>query len=1186
MVNCNQENILCLFNGKDKPFGKLSNKAYFPIYIDSQLWNSVEQYIQGSLQCSESFKNHIRTSNSVDLLDNSDILRALCLEKEIKDAVDQSLKIKFQDPELRQSLLDTGNLRLVYNTQGNENPILGVIIQHGGYIGQNYVGLSLENLRDEFRGKVKGEKQLKEEKLFHDNIYKIYLAKNFLLNRISNEDIKDLENKSIDDLVKLAYEIELEKIKKKYSDLEEKLKENPEYSEEEENNAIDQLKKLESNRLEITKNIGKLQKKGELTEREKGKLKKLYKDDDDIFNKLIDHKRIAGRKLELQGLQRKKENEIRQLDDNIHNPRDNIIEQYNLGVLIEKNLIDIQLNNPGTLVKTIRKYNLPKLRQKLQNIVSSLIFYEYTKQLISTKKPDMSVEEVDIFVRDQLSKMSFDLLKNARERVEKLFLADVFRIELPEINQKITNLMSLIPTEEDVIELQSFEIPTLQEENDDDLLDFSNLGNELDDEQIEEEIEFQSRSPDDNKRRRAQKTSEEWKEWKKKQHHAIMTSIKKLNDRREWLNKRKNPSKWVENVYPNLDEDLATHKIQKAWRKYKKRKDFLSQLWKNYFLIRTKHKLSSGTKSGRKQGGEGEKERRRHTGGLYGRTEPGNIGGGGPGVIIIKPKGEELKHKIDVPTPGNHNILEFSNFEDDDFFIFSPFYRGNKMLKINGFLFPSMMYYIVFKLFLSLIKHSPLSNLKNIKQAYDLLLVMPLKENTKFTVYGADTCKYCEFALQLLSEYNYDINYVNIKDNINGVKKHLRRDFGVEISTIPQILYEIDGKTKYIGGYDDLRQFLFGNFKDISILLNEFLELSEIRNTNITKSACIKAMDVKFRDPYLEQLLLDTGDRKIIYTDTLNSVLGVGENGDGMNFVGEHLMELRTSISKQIRKITSKEERILLIGNLINKDVDILEWMDKRFDDICTTIAICAEYTKNHNNDLNERKNEISDKFVRYIVSNIYSPCKLGNILKIKQKIKHPTSFEKIIRVCFEKNLKKVQNDFGGNTQFTISNSAISEIWKYISILIVGLTEYLDTLTGRKLKLGEIIDVLQNKMSNSMECKKVINDDVSAKENCIMSAVINLSKHFLNLPGNYGKDFDNKLLSSIGYVLDGKTAMKIEEKGGKNLTFISNCLEVLDGKVKQKSVKKVNFLANTISSEMDKDRKVRNRVNFFATLKD
>lgn len=120
------------------------------------------------------------------------------------------------------------------------------------------------------------------------------------------------------------------------------------------------------------------------------------------------------------------------------------------------------------------------------------------------------------------------------------------------------------------------------------------------------------------------------------------------------------------------------------------------------------------------------------------------------------------------------------------------------------------------------------------------------------------------------------------------------------------------------------------------------------------------ALDAKFSDMRLQNLLLTTGNRYLIYTDKGNSFLGIGENGDGENYVGKYLMDLRYIYSKN-----RSEDEIMRLSNVVltmSNDPEIVDWINIKLRDVLTSTDIIKKLDTQYIGNLSSKLKKLNDE--------------------------------------------------------------------------------------------------------------------------------------------------------------------------------------------------------------------------------
>ena len=73
-----------------------------------------------------------------------------------------------------------------------------------------------------------------------------------------------------------------------------------------------------------------------------------------------------------------------------------------------------------------------------------------------------------------------------------------------------------------------------------------------------------------------------------------------------------------------------------------------------------------------------------------------------------------------------------------------------------------------------------------------------------FLIYGTESCTFCKKAVNLIKMYNLPFSYRQVQN-----KAELQEECGEDKTTVPQIYYfPEDNEPQYVGGYDELEEFL------------------------------------------------------------------------------------------------------------------------------------------------------------------------------------------------------------------------------------------------------------------------------------------------------------------------------------------------------------------------------------------
>lgn len=108
------------------------------------------------------------------------------------------------------------------------------------------------------------------------------------------------------------------------------------------------------------------------------------------------------------------------------------------------------------------------------------------------------------------------------------------------------------------------------------------------------------------------------------------------------------------------------------------------------------------------------------------------------------------------------------------------------------------------------------------KGIYIMLIQQYDNANGTFIVYGKNNCSFCEKAKALLTAKNEQFEYLTLDKDYT---REQLIELAPDAKTVPQIWFETNGETLYIGGYTELEK----HFKDpVENDLNEGLILSVV----------------------------------------------------------------------------------------------------------------------------------------------------------------------------------------------------------------------------------------------------------------------------------------------------------------------------------------------------------------------
>jgi len=187
-----------IFNPRKKPFGMLSNNAYFPIEIEGKKYKTVTHYIYSQLLCQGTYQNLVRNQrNALLAVSTYNNVRMDCDKISTREALEKVYTEKVKSDTLfRELLVQTGQKKLIYQS---DNKMLGMDSGKGN----NLIGKTLEKIRHKLLSEDMMNKKKEQEKQRDEDIYKIYMVVEALDNlmKIEENNLKEFENMTYHDIL-------------------------------------------------------------------------------------------------------------------------------------------------------------------------------------------------------------------------------------------------------------------------------------------------------------------------------------------------------------------------------------------------------------------------------------------------------------------------------------------------------------------------------------------------------------------------------------------------------------------------------------------------------------------------------------------------------------------------------------------------------------------------------------------------------------------------------------------------------------------------------------------------------------------------------------------------------------------------------------------------------------------------
>jgi predicted NAD-dependent protein-ADP-ribosyltransferase YbiA (DUF1768 family) len=277
------------------------------------------------------------------------------------------------------------------------------------------------------------------------------------------------------------------------------------------------------------------------------------------------------------------------------------------------------------------------------------------------------------------------------------------------------------------------------------------------------------------------------------------------------------------------------------------------------------------------------------------------------------------------------------------------------------------------------------------------------------------------------------------------------------------------------------------SYKQILVLYNYE---EQRRNAKKIEELASEALDLKFSDIVMQNLLLSTGDKILIWGDDRDHILGTYKEPEfvptkteyknnvelvndiinntrieaGHNFVGEYLTKIRKELSTNIE---TQNEKISIndISSLLFTDLFLKRWMENKISEFTKTSKKLQNYIKIKNN----RKINIDEIFFATL------------------KYIYPT-FDNL-STTQDLNIEVSQQFLNIAKNYTNNVYIINYIWIIIINLLSTLINKMEnpTLYNLKITLTQITSLLSN---SDNVCVKIIENN--NKTSCILSGIFNL----------------------------------------------------------------------------------------------
>jgi len=260
------------------------------------------------------------------------------------------------------------------------------------------------------------------------------------------------------------------------------------------------------------------------------------------------------------------------------------------------------------------------------------------------------------------------------------------------------------------------------------------------------------------------------------------------------------------------------------------------------------------------------------------------------------------------------------------------------------------------------------------------------------------------------------------------------------------------------------------SFLDPDELHKTFVQMKDRSFYDIMIQNARLALTEKFINMYLQDLLLATGNKHIIWNDRDDPILGIGKDGKGDNYVGKRLMKLRQRFGKERKGDELAEITTDDITTFLQNNAFMNSWLQIRVIDTCRVINTLRNYLWVRN----KKEMPLTADLVATALDTVYQPSSHVAVLSEYVTSKVPFYFLEMMATC-----PRMQEE----DAILIART----IWNRIVVIIYTLVKNMSNTSVKNIK--NTIISMQRLVSKSQPCVHIVEDQ---RTNCIISALINV----------------------------------------------------------------------------------------------
>jgi predicted NAD-dependent protein-ADP-ribosyltransferase YbiA (DUF1768 family) len=193
-----------------------------------------------------------------------------------------------------------------------------------------------------------------------------------------------------------------------------------------------------------------------------------------------------------------------------------------------------------------------------------------------------------------------------------------------------------------------------------------------------------------------------------------------------------------------------------------------------------------------------------------------------------------------------------------------------------------------------------------------------------------------------------------------------------------------------------------GDFLTIALAGELYDRIDDDTTRFLLGTYALVGLTTKFKDKSLQDLLLLTGDREIVWNSTQDIYLGIGtKENPGSNMIGNNLMSIREMIATERSQSEDVQIETDFILRFVESDSFVMEWVERRLGEMCSIVTNFQQYLKVRDDlTINIDKKERLVQMIEFTLSTVYQPNMYTVNLTESAKSEVPQFFTDMVWKC------------------------------------------------------------------------------------------------------------------------------------------------------------------------------------------